>query len=116
VNDQSGCKQEFLNMSGVLRKSLPSWREAAAATGFGILCLRNEDGEWFTVSAVNETKVGILADVGLHPGVMVSEIELLKKLTQAAMSEADANAWIGLAQKWATTFRHSNRFRNLAAE
>lgn len=103
-------------MSGVLRKSLPSWREAAAATGFGILCLRDEDGEWFTVSAVNETKVGILAEVGLHPGVMVSEIELLKKLTQAAMSEADANAWIGLSQKWATTFRHSNRLRNVAAE
>jgi hypothetical protein len=83
---------------------------------YAALFLRSEYGEWSTVSAVNETKVGILADVGLHPGVMVSEIELLKKLTQAAMSEADANAWIGLAQKWATTFRHSNRFRNLAAE
>jgi hypothetical protein len=40
-------------MSGVFPKALPSWREAAAASGFGILCIKSENGEWFTVSAVS---------------------------------------------------------------
>lgn len=94
-------------MSGVFRKALPSWREAAAVSGFGILCIRSENGEWFTVSAVDVTKVAILANVGLRPGAMVSEAELLKKLAQAAMSEADVHAWIRLSREWATTFTHS---------
>jgi hypothetical protein len=96
-------------MSGESTKSLPSWREAAAATGFGILCLKSEMGECFTVSAVNEMKVAILANVGLGPGVMVSEAELLRKLVLTPMPEADAHAWIRLSREWATTFTHRKR-------
>jgi hypothetical protein len=96
-------------MSGVSRKSLPSWREAATATGFGILCIKSEKGEWFTVSAVNEMKVAILADVGLRPGLLVSEAELLEKLVLASMPETDAHAWIRLSRDWATTFTHSKK-------
>ena len=96
-------------MSGVSRKSLPSWREAATATGFGILCINSEKGEWFTVSAVNEMKVAILADAGLRPGVMVSEAELLKKLALISMPETDADVWIQLSRDWATTFTRSKK-------
>jgi hypothetical protein len=96
-------------MPGVFKKALPSWREAAAASGFGILCLKSEKGEWFTVSAVNVTKVAILSSVGLRSGAMVSEAELRKKLAQAAISEADVHAWIRLSREWATTFTHSIR-------
>lgn len=101
--------QEYLTMSGVSRKSSPSWREAATATGFGILCIKSEKGECFTVSAVNAMKTAILADVGLRPGVMVSEAELLKKLAFTSMPETDAQAWIRLSRAWATTFTHSNK-------
>ena len=96
-------------MSGVSRKSSPSWREAATATGFGILCIKSEKGEWFTVSAVNEKKAATLADVGLRPFVMVSETELLEKLALTSMPEADAFAWIRLSRDWATTFTHSKK-------
>jgi predicted RNA-binding protein (virulence factor B family) len=96
-------------MSEVSRKSAPSWREAATATGFGILCLKSEKGEWFTISMVNEVKIGILADVGLRPGVMVSEAELLEKLALAALPETGARAWIQLSRDWATTFTHSRK-------
>ena len=98
-------------MSGVSRKSSPSWREAATATGFGILCIKNEKGEWFTVSAVSEMKGAVLADIGLRPGVMVSEAELLKKLALTSMPETDAHEWIRLSRDWATTFTHSKKGR-----
>lgn len=94
-------------MSGLIEKPLPSWRDAAAATGFGVLCIRSEKGEWFTVSAVDLTKVAILANAGLRPGTMVSEAEMLERLAHAAMSTADAHAWIALSREWATTFTHS---------
>ena len=96
-------------MSGVSRKSLPSWREAATATGFGILCIKSEKGEWFTVSLVNELKVAILADVGLRAGVMVPEAELRKKLALTSMPETDADAWIQLSRDWATTVTRSKK-------
>ena len=96
-------------MSGVSRKSSPSWREAATATGFGILCIKSEQGEWFTVSMVNETKGPILADVGLHPGVMVPEADLLKKLALTPMPETDAHAWIRLSRDWFTTFTRTQK-------
>jgi hypothetical protein len=96
-------------MSGVSRRSLPSWREAATANGFGVLCVKSEKGEWFTVSMVNETKAAVLANVGLHPGAMVSEADLLKKLGLTQMPEADAHAWIRLSRDWATTFTHSRK-------
>jgi len=96
-------------MSGVSRKPSPSWREAATATGFGILCIKSEKGEWFTVSLVNEMKVAILADVGLRPGVMVSEAELLKKLALTSMPKTDADAWIRLSRDWATTLTRSKK-------
>ena len=100
-------------MSGVFKKALPSWREAAAASGFGILCIKSEKGEWFTVSAVSVTKAAILANVGLRSGAMVSEAELRKKLAQAAISEADVHAWIRLSREWATTFTRSKpRYAN----
>jgi hypothetical protein len=94
-------------MSGVSRKSLPSWREAATAAGFGILCIKSEKGEMFTVSAVDEMRAPILADAGLRPGVMVSEADLLRKLALAQMPETDAHAWIRLSRDWATTITHS---------
>ena len=76
-------------MSGVSGRSSPSWREAATATGFGILCIKDEKGEWFTVSAVHERKRDILADVGLRPGVMVPEAELLQKLALTMLWDLD---------------------------
>jgi hypothetical protein len=94
-------------MSGVSRKSSPSWREAATANGFGVLCIKSEKGEWFTVSLVNEIKAPILADAGLYPCVMVSEADLLKKLALTQMPEADAHTWIRLSRDWATTITHS---------
>lgn len=93
-------------MSEIFGNALPSWREAAEVNGFGILCIRSEKGESFTVSAVNGTKAAILADVGLL-GAMVSEAELLEKLAQVAMSEADVHKWLLLSRAWSTTFTHS---------
>ena len=96
-------------MSEVSRKSLPSWREAATANGFGVLCIKSEKGEWFTVSMVNETKASILANVGLRPGVMVSEADLLKKLALTQMPKTDAHGWIQLSRDWATTFTRTQK-------
>lgn len=95
-------------MSGVSGRSSPSWREAATATGFGILCIKDEKGEWFTVSAVHERKRDILADVGLRPGVMVPEAELLQKLA-LTMLETEVHEWIQLSREWATTVTHSKK-------
>ena len=94
-------------MSGVSKKSLPSWREAATATGFGVLCINSEKREWFTVSLVSEVKAPILADAGLRPGVMVSEAEMLKKLAITQMPEVDAHEWIRLSREWVTRITHS---------
>lgn len=44
-----------------------------------------------------ELQAAILADVGQRPGAMMSEAELLKKLAQAPMSEADVRPWIRLS-------------------
>ena len=87
--------------------TLPSWRDAAAADGFGVLCIRCETGEWFTVSSVKETKAAIFANAGLYPCAMVSEPVLIEKLAHAAVSESEALAWVQLAKQWATTFRRS---------
>lgn len=85
--------------------TLPSWRDAAAAHGFGVLCIRCETGEWFTVSSVKETKTAIFGNAGLYPFALVSEPVLIEKLAHAGVSESEALSWVHLAKQWATTFR-----------
>jgi hypothetical protein len=88
-------------MSGVLKESLASWREAH---GFGILCIHGSDGERFMVVPVDEAKVVLLTGQGFRVFARVSEAELHGQLVQAGFSEANTEAAIQLAREWATTF------------
>ncbi len=90
-------------MSGAFEKSLPSWRQALVGHGFGILCIRDSEGERFTIAAADATKVASLNEQGFRAGALISEVELRAQLTGAGFSEADIEAGIQLARDWATT-------------
>jgi hypothetical protein len=90
-------------MSGAPEKPLPSWRNAAEANGFGILCIRGPEGERFTIGPVDSTKVATLQAQGFRIGVLVSEAEVRVQLTQAGFSEPDIEASLQLSRDWATT-------------
>jgi hypothetical protein len=90
-------------MSAASKESLPSWRKAMVANGFGILCIRGPEGEQFTVGAIDAAKAAALNEQGLRPWAMVSEAELRAKLARAEFSESDVEAAIQLARAWATT-------------
>jgi hypothetical protein len=90
-------------MSGAWKKSLPSWRKAADANGFGILCIRGPEGERFVIGPTDPTKVTALCEKGFRVGVWVPENELRAQLAQAGFSEPDIEASIQLSRDWATT-------------
>src|SRR5437773_2234740 len=97
-------KRGFANRIFTVRKSLPSWREAAEANGFGILCIRGEDGERFTIVARDRARLDEFTARGLQVGLPCTEPELRAQLTQAGFSDPDTEAGIQLSRDWATTW------------
>jgi hypothetical protein len=87
-----------------LKESLPSWRKAAEAHGFGILCIKNADGERFTIAPVDPGRVAELIAKGVKAGVPLSENDVRSQLAQAGFFDADITKGIALAREWATTW------------
>lgn len=89
-------------MSGALKQSLASWRDAH---GFGILCIRSPRGERFVV-------VPASADIPLHlqgapPWLGISESQLRTQLAEKGFCDSDADDAVQLAREWATTITGS---------
>ena len=83
-------------MTGVLKKSLASWREAH---GYGILCVISLQGECFFV----EPRPADRDQSGLHPWAAVSEGPLREQLAERGLSDSEIDDAIQLARDWATT-------------
>ena len=90
-------------MPDAFKPALPSWRRAADANGFGILCIRSTEGERFAIGSTDPMKVADLSEKGFRVGVWVPEEELRGQLAHAGFSEHDIEASIQLARDWATT-------------
>jgi hypothetical protein len=99
-------------MSGALRKSSPSWRKAAEANGFGILCIKGTDGERFSIALLDAGRFSKFAARGLRAGLSMTETELRAQLVQAGFSEPDIEAGIQLSRDWATLIKKSSASRN----
>lgn len=89
-------------MSGVLTKSLASWREAH---GFGILDIISPRGEYFLVEAHAMTDP---ADFGAW--AEMSEPQLREYLAERGLSDSDADEAIQLFREWATTITGTSVF------
>ena len=81
-------------MSGVLTKSLASWRESH---GFGILDIISPEGETFWV----ETRPTDAS--GFKAWEVMSERDLRAYLSRRGLSGADIDDAIQLSREWATT-------------
>jgi hypothetical protein len=89
-------------MSGVLKKSLASWRNAH---GFSVLCILSPDGERFVM-------VPSSADVphalqGTPHWLGMSEASLRARLAETGLSETDVDEAVELSREWATTITGS---------
>lgn len=82
-------------MSGVLTKSLASWRKEH---GFGILDIISPRGEYFLV----ETQA-VTDPADFEAWTEMSEPQLRAYLAGRGLSAADAGAAIQLFREWATT-------------
>ncbi len=89
-------------MSGVLTKSLASWRKAH---GFGILDIVSPRGEFFFVETQPATD-----PFDLRAWVEMSEPQLRKYLADRGLSNSDADEAIQLSREWATTVTGSSVF------
>ena len=88
-------KRGYQIMSGVLKTSLASWREAH---GFGILNIIGPRGESFFVEtrpAATVSDTDAWADM--------TELQLRTFLAERGLSDADAEEAIRLSRQWATT-------------
>jgi hypothetical protein len=96
-------------MSGALKKSLASWREAH---GFGILCIVSPEGEHFFVGP-DEPQVGA-GQVERDPAswAALSEPQLRQYLAGRGFSRADTDDAIELSRQWATTITGASVFRH----
>lgn len=83
------------------KKLSPSWRQAADAQGFGVLCVRLPEGERFTFILTDATKVREHGFRAIE--TLLSESELRAQLTLVGFSDADIEAGIQVARTWATT-------------
>ena len=88
-------------MSDASKKLSPSWREAATAQGFGVLCVLLPEGERFTFILTDATKVREQGFRAIE--TLLSESELRAQLTQVGFSDAGIEAGIQVARAWATT-------------
>jgi hypothetical protein len=89
-------------MSGALKKSLASWREAH---GFTILCILSPNGERFVV--VPSAADVPLALHGTPPWPAISESNLREHLNASGMSSNDVDEAVQLSRDWATTISGS---------
>lgn len=89
-------------MSGALKKSLASWRDAH---GFAILCILSPRGERFVV--VPSTPDTPLALQGEPPWLGMSELELRDSLAERGLSSGDVDEAVQMAREWATTITGS---------
>jgi hypothetical protein len=89
-------------MSGVLKKSLASWRDAH---GFSILCILNPDGERFVM--VPSSADAPDARQGAPPWPGMSEAALRAHLAKKGLSETDVDEAVELSREWATTITGS---------
>ena len=83
-------------MSGVLKTSLASWREAH---GFGILNIIGPQGESFFV----ETRPAATGVSDTDAWADMTELQLRTFLAERGLSDADAEEAIRLSRQWATT-------------
>ena len=94
-------------MADGFKKLSPSWREAAAAHGFGVHCVHLPEGERFTFILTDETKV---LEQGFQAiWTLLSEGELRVQLALMGFSEAAIESGIHVARTWATTVTHETR-------
>ena len=76
---QLAMKTGWPNMSGVLKKSLASWREAH---GFGVLCIYSPRGELFLVGSADEAQIADQGERGLGSWAGISEPQLRQYLAE----------------------------------
>lgn len=89
-------------MSGALKESWASWRDAH---GFGILCVISQRGECFIiVPSPTETP---LAHPGDPPWRGLSESGLRGDLAKRGVSNGEVDEAIQMAREWATTITGS---------
>jgi hypothetical protein len=94
-------------MSGVLKKSLASWREEH---GFGILCIISPEGEHFLVGPDEGHVAGREAERDPAWWTGLSEPQLRQHLAERGFSRADTDDAIQLSREWATTITGSSVF------
>ena len=84
-------------------QALPSLSKAATANGFGVLCIRNADGERFTIVQMNAAGLAALGARGIRLGGPLTEAELREQLEAAGFPDDKIDAGILIARQWATT-------------
>ena len=86
-------------MSGLLTRSLASWR---AEHGFGILDIISPRGEYFLVETRASTD-----PADLRSWTWMSEPQLRQHLAERGLTESEADDAIQLSREWATTWTSS---------
>src|SRR5688572_9518859 len=94
-------------MSGVLKKSLASWREEH---GFGILCIVSPEGEHFLVGPDGDHVAGPEAERDPACWTGLSEPQLRQHLAERGFSPADTDDALQLSPEWATTITGTSVF------
>jgi hypothetical protein len=94
-------------MSGVLKNSLASWREAH---GFGILCIVSPQGEHFLVGPDTMQVAAGRTERDLASWTGMSDPQLRQYLAGKGFSDADTENAIQLSREWATTITGSSVF------
>ena len=94
-------------MSGVLTKSLASWRDEH---GFGILCIVSPEGEHFLVGP-DESHIAAGSDEHDPASwIGLSDAQLRQYLGEKGFSASDTEDAIQLSREWATTITGSSVF------
>ena len=94
-------------MSGVLKKSLASWREEH---GFGILCIISPEGELFLVGPDEDRIADRQAELDPAWWTGLSEPQLRQHLAERGFSRTGTDDAIQLSREWATTITGSSVF------
>jgi hypothetical protein len=89
-------------MSGLLTKSLASWRKAH---GFGILDIISPRGEYFLVETQAMTD-----PADFEAWAEMSEARLREHLVERGLSDSDVEEAIQLSKEWATTITGTSVF------
>jgi hypothetical protein len=94
-------------MSGVLKKSLASWREEH---GFGILCIVGPEAEHFLVGPAEGQVAAGQTEHDPASWTGMSEPQIRQHLAERGFSPADTDDAIQLSREWATTITGSSVF------